>query len=207
MTFRLTDLKKRRDGFTLLEVVIVLFIAAMVLTAVHTIANGTLTLADDVTRAQRSDAREQAFTTFCERLFAGLPPTAVLNLKTTQDGGQYLCDVELNGVASPFDGMPDRAVHLFTEPVPGGGVRMRLSCRQAGDGASEVSVILFDALATCEWRAFDPATGQWTHLWSESLDENVQRVHPSMLELVLTHAGGEHRRQVFWVAQSVPSSL
>ncbi len=202
-----TDFKKRRCGFTLLEVVIVLFIAALVLTAVHSIANGTLVLADDVRRAQRGDAREQAFTTFCEHLFAGLPPSAAINIKTTQEGGQYLCGVELHGVASPFDGMPGRAVNLFTEPVPGGGVRLRLSCRQTGNGDAEVSVVLFDALASCEWRAFDPATGQWTHLWSESLDENVQRVHPSMVELVLTRAGGEHRRRVFWVAQNEPPSL
>ena len=52
----------RARAFTLLEVIIVLAITALVLGAVYSLAQGTLMLADDVRRAERRDARMQAFT-------------------------------------------------------------------------------------------------------------------------------------------------
>lgn len=195
---------RARAGFTLLEVVIVLFIVALVLAAVHSIAQGAVTLADDVRRAQRLGARQQAFTTFGERLFAELPPTAALNVKTTQDGGQYLSGVELYGVPSPFNGMPDMVVRLFTESVPGGGVRMLLSCGKMKQALPFVTVLLFDDLAACEWRVFDPNTRQWTTQWKEPLEENTPQVHPTMVELVMTTTGGDRRRHVFWI---VPNEM
>lgn len=194
--------KDDRSGFTLLEVVIVLFIVALVLAAVHSIAQGAVTLADDVRRAQRRDARQQAFTTFGERLFVELPATAALNVKTTQDGGQYLSAVELHGVPSPFNGMPDMRVRLFTEAVPGGGMRLLLSCEEMKQTRSSGPVVLFDDLGSCEWRVLDPASRQWTTQWAEPLEENTTKVHPTMVELVMTTTSDERRRHVFWIAPS-----
>jgi len=193
-----------RRGFTLLEVVIVLFIVALVLAAVHSIAQGAITLADDVSRAQRRDARQQAFTTFGERLFAELPATSALNVKTTQDGGQYLSGVELHGVPSPFNGMPDMVVSLFTEAAPGGGVRLLLSSRKKNQEQEPVPVVLFDDLGTCEWRVFDPYTRQWATLWTEPLEENARHVHPLLAEVVMTGLDGLTARRVFWITPSEP---
>jgi prepilin-type N-terminal cleavage/methylation domain-containing protein len=198
---------RRRGGFTLLEVVIVLFIVALVLAAVHSIAQCAVTLADDVRRAQRRDARQQAFTTFGARLFAALPPTAALNMKTTQDGGQYLSGVELHGVPSPFNGMPDMVVSLFTEAAPGGGVRMLLTCREKKQEQEPARVVLFDDLGACEWRVFDPNTRQWATLWAEPLEENAPHVHPLLIEVVMTGGDGMSARRVFWIAPSEPPSL
>ena len=192
--------KDGRSGFTLLEVVIVLFIVALVLAAVHSIAQGALTLADDVRRAQRRDARQQAFTTFGERLFAELPPSAALNMKTTQVGGQYLSSVELHDVPSPFNGMPDMVVTLFTKPVPGGAVRMLLTCREKKQELEPAAVVLFDDLASCEWRVFDPNTRQWATLWTEPLEENARHAHPLLIEVMMTRVDGQSARRVFWIA-------
>ncbi|MDP1588069.1 MAG: type II secretion system protein GspJ, partial [Prosthecobacter sp.] len=200
-------LVRARAGFTLLEVVIVLFIVSLVLAAVHSIAQGTITLADDVRRAQRRDARQQAFTTFGERLFAELPPTAALNVKTTQDGGQYLSGVELHGVPSPFNGMPDMVVNLFTEPAPGGGVRMLLTCREKKQEQEPARVVLFDDLGACEWRVFDPNTRQWATLWTEPQEENARHVHPLLIEVMLTGVDGQSARRVFWIAPSEPAMV
>jgi prepilin-type N-terminal cleavage/methylation domain-containing protein len=199
--------KDDRSGFTLLEVIIVLFIVALVLAAVHSIAHGAVTLADDVRRAQRRDARQQAFTTFGERLFVELPPTAALNVKTTQDGGQYLSAVELHGVPSPFNGMPDMRVRLFTEAVPGGGMRLLLSCEEMKQTWSSVTVVLFDDLGACEWRVLDPASRQWTTQWAEPLEENARHVHPLLIEVVLTGFDGMSARRVFWIAPNEQPSF
>lgn len=198
-------------GFSLLELIIVLLIVALVLGAVHAVANGTITLADDVRKAQQRDGREQAFVTFGERLFAALPVTAALNLKTTQEGGDYLTALELHGVPSPFNGAPDFVVTLFTETMPGGGLRLMLGLRpveKEGQPQSQPvpqsQVMLFENLAACEWRAFDPRTRQWATLWVEPLEAGAQRAHPLLIEMVTTSTGGAQSRRVFWVAPNTP---
>ncbi len=183
----------RAPAFTLLEVIIVLAITAMMLGGGYSLAQGTLSLADDLRRAERRDARMQAFTTFCEHLLAELPATAMLNLKTTQERGQYLTRLELEHVRSPFDEELDCRVTLFTEVQPGGGLRLMLTCHSA---ANDSSVVLFEELAQCEWRVLQPTTQQWVPFWAE---DNPGGSHPKLMKLRLIHAGGDPTEQVFWV--------
>jgi prepilin-type N-terminal cleavage/methylation domain-containing protein len=157
----------RAPAFTLLEVIVVLAITVMVLSGVYSLAQGTLTLADDVRRAERRDARTQAFITFCEHLLAGLPPTATLNLTTTHEQGQYLTRLELENVPSPLDGAPGCLVTLYTETAIGGGMRLNLSCSKLPDKKQNLIVTLFDNLNQCEWRVFDASTRQWASVWTE----------------------------------------
>ncbi|WP_395732587.1 type II secretion system protein [Prosthecobacter sp.] len=182
----------RAKAFTLLEVIIVLAITALVLGAVYSLAQGTLLLADDVRRAERRDARMQAFTTFCEHLLAELPATALLNVSTTEEHGQYLTRLELEHVRSPFDETPDCKVALFTQGKPGGGVRLMLSSQSA---EREISVVLFDELTQCEWSVLQPATQQWAPFWTEK----SPGVKPKLMKLVMAQAGGEAAEQVFWI--------
>lgn len=194
-------------GFTLLEMVIVLLITGMVLGAVYTITQGTLTLADEARRAQRRDTREQAFTAFGERLFASLGATTSLNMKASESGGEYLGFLELRRVPSPFDGAPDRIVTLFGEAAPGGGVRLMLGVRLKDDDEDRVKVVLMEDIATCEWRAYDPATRQWATKWVEPVEESSQHVHPPLIELSTTSLGGEVSRRVFWLAPNTPPTI
>ena len=182
----------RAEAFTLLEVIIVLAITALVLGAVYSLAQGTLTLADDVRRAERRDARMQAFTTFCEHLLAELPSTATLDLTTTEEHGEYLTRLELEHVRSPFDETPDCTVALFTQAQPGGGVRLLLSCHSE---EQESSVVLFEDLAQCEWRALQPTTQQWASFWSAEAGNGK----PKLMKLILTQAGADTQERVLWV--------
>ncbi|MEZ5385143.1 MAG: prepilin-type N-terminal cleavage/methylation domain-containing protein [Prosthecobacter sp.] len=211
MNFRQKQHHAAKAGFSLLELVIVLLIVALVLSAVYTIASGTITLADDVRKAQQRDGREQAFVSFGDRLFAALPVSAALNLKTSQDGGDYLTELELHGVPSPFNGAPDFIVTLFTETAPGGGLRLMLGLRPAEkegqpltEPAQQSKFMLFENLASCEWRAFDPRTLQWTTVWVEPREVNARRIHPVLIEMVTSSTGGAHSRRVFWVAPNTP---
>ncbi|MBN8422581.1 MAG: prepilin-type N-terminal cleavage/methylation domain-containing protein [Verrucomicrobia bacterium] len=185
----------RAKAFTLLEVIIVLAITALVLGAVYSLAQGTLTLADDVRRAERRDARMQAFTTFCEHLLAELPATALLNVSTTEEHGQYLTRLELEHVRSPFDETPDCRVTLFTQGKPGGGVRLMLSCQST---ERESSVVLFEELTQCEWSVLQPATQQWAPFWSDG------RTHPKLMKLMMAQAGGDATERVFWIVPVEP---
>jgi prepilin-type N-terminal cleavage/methylation domain-containing protein len=191
------------SGFTLLEIVVVLAIVALVLSAVYSLASGTLTLADDVQRARRRDSREQAFTTFCEHLMVELPATAALNLKTTQEGGQYLSTLELEHVPSPFDGTPDCKLTLFTEALAGGGVRLMVSVQKKGKDQPEIRMMLFENLTECGWRVFDTGSGQWTTVWNEDTNQTVPHEHPLLLEWSASQ-GVEKQRRVFWITPNEP---
>jgi prepilin-type N-terminal cleavage/methylation domain-containing protein len=193
------------SGFTLLEVVVVLVIVALVLSAVYSLASGTLTLADDVQRGQRRDSREQAFATFCEHLMMELPSTAALNLKTTQEGGLYLCALELEPVPSPFDATPDCKLTLFTEAMTGGGLRLMLSVQKSNREQPEIRVMLFENLTECGWRVFDTGSEHWTTVWNEDTDQAGLHLHPQMLEWSATR-GAEKQRRVFWIPPDEPVS-
>ena len=192
----------RARAFTLLEVIVVLAITALVLSAVYTIAQGTLTLADDVRRAERRDTRTQAFTTYCEHLMTSLPATATLNLITTQEHGEYLTRLELQHVRSPFDNTPDCEVTLFTQGRPGGGLRLLLTCQPSSHAQAMASVVLFDDLLQCEWRVFDPTAKQWTTLWKEDTEAATPAVHPHppLLKVVMNSSVAEPHEHVFWIA-------
>lgn len=179
---------------------IVMTITALILTAVHSLVQGTLTLADTISRAQRQDSRQHAFTAFCDRLLFSLPASAALNLKTTGTSGQYVASLELYNVPSPFDGLPGRVVTLYTEPAPGGSLQMKLDCRKIEDKDPYASVVLFEDLGSCEWRVYSPALRQWTGVWTEPVEEGAQRLHPPLLELLMNAPGSGDTRRVFWIA-------
>jgi prepilin-type N-terminal cleavage/methylation domain-containing protein len=166
----------RARGFTLLEMLIVLFITALLLSAMYSIADGTITLADDIQKNQRREHRLYAYIDYCQHLFTDLPATAALNIQTTQDGGSYLSTLEVQNISSPFDGAPQQIVTLKTTSLAGGSMRMTLSTQRMPDPKNPAarpgavtSAVLFDRLAQCEWRAYDIASSQWSNTWREQL--------------------------------------
>ncbi|MFO1483006.1 MAG: prepilin-type N-terminal cleavage/methylation domain-containing protein [Verrucomicrobiaceae bacterium] len=233
---------RHSSGFTLLEVVVVLFIVAMLLSVMFSISKGTMTLADDIQRHQRRENRLHAYIDFCEHLFFDLPATATLNMATKQEGGAYLSTLEFQNVSSPFDGTPGQVVTLFTEAQTGGGLRLVVTCKKMPDPqnpqapraeSAGIRVVLFDSLAKCEWRAFDPASNEWATLWREQLPTTLappvpvpvsgnpaspspaptapgvapvvpRNLHPPLLELTMAVGIDDVRRWVFWVPPSDP---
>ena len=183
-----------------MEMMVVLFIMALVLGAVHSITQGTLLLADDISRAQRQDSRQHALTAFCDRLFFSLPASAALNLKTTGSGGQYLASLELFNVPSPFDGLPGQVVTLYTESDDGGSLQLKLACRHMEEKEPYATMVLFENLGACEWRVYSTATRQWIGTWAEPVEENAMRIHPPLLELTMNAPGIGTTRRTFWIA-------
>lgn len=190
--------RRRAQAFTLLEVVIVLFIVALLLSAVYSIARGALTLADDIQRHERREARQQALTVFCERLLAEVPASAALNVRTTQEDGRYLSSLELQNMRSPFDGSPGWIVSMQTEIAAGGSLRLVLVCRQPQHADRAHRVLLLDDLSACAWHVFDPASRQWTGMWQG-------HSRPPLLELILAQGVDTPRRRVFWLPPFEPA--
>lgn len=230
----------RARGFTLLEMLIVLFITALLLSAMFSVAAGTITLADDIQKDQRRQHRQYAYIDFCQHLLSDLPATTALNLLTTQEGSSYLSALELQNVRSPFDGAPQQIVTLKTISLAGGDMRMILTTQRMPDPQKPgsqpgpvTSVVLFDNVSQCEWRAYDIASNQWTNLWREQLPTLLtmppqappsgtpsaapptpttpltqmpllaRSAHPLMLELTLATGIDSPRRWVFWIPPSV----
>jgi prepilin-type N-terminal cleavage/methylation domain-containing protein len=235
-----TQRHSRTSGFTLLEMLIVLFITALLLSAMFSVAGGTITLADDIQKDQRREHRQHAYIDFCQHLLTDLPATTALNLQTTQEGSSYLSALELQNVRSPFDGTPQQVVTLKTISLTGGDMRMILTTQRMPDPQKPgsqpgpvTSVVLFDNVAQCEWRAYDIASNQWTNLWREQLPTlltmppqapptgapstngtttpppltqmplSIRSAHPLMLELTLATGIDSPRRWVFWIPPSV----
>ncbi len=172
----------RPRGFTLLEMLIVLFITALIMSAMYSVADGTILLADDIQKNQRREHRLYAYIDYCQHLFSDLPATAALNIQTTQDGSSYLSTLELQNVSSPFDGSPQQIVTLKTISLAGGGMRMIVTTQRIPDPQKPTdppgpvtSAVLLDNLIQCEWRAYDMASNQWASTWREQL--------PSMLTM------------------------
>ncbi|MDI1314389.1 prepilin-type N-terminal cleavage/methylation domain-containing protein [Prosthecobacter sp.] len=201
--------QQQAQAFTLLEVVIVLFIVALLLSAVYSITQGTLTLADDIQRHERREARQHALINFCERLLAEVPANAALNVRTTQENGQYLTSVELQNVRSPFDGSQGWIVTMQTEIAAGGSLRLVLICHQPQHEDRACRVSLLEDLTLCEWRVFDPTSKQWTGMWQEQTSAaptvQMSNAHPPLLELVLAQGMDAPRRQVFWLPPFEPT--
>lgn len=220
-----------RSGFTLLELVVVMALCVAVITAVYSIVQGSLTLAEETRRSQERDTRHQAFVQFMERLLRNLPTTTSLTLKTTQDGGKYLTRLELHHVASPFSGDPQGILRLFSEPVPGGGVLLKLSWQKTlADSAQVIGVTLFEGLSSCECRVFDPASRKWATLWNVSppgaigiatapqadIPETPAQPQPMpaehlgrplALEFQLRHGDGSTASWFFWISPTTPVTL
>lgn len=186
-------------GFTLLEMIVVLALCALVLTAVYSISQGTLTLADELRRAQNRDTRRQALVMFCERLFRNLPASASLNVSTTQEHGQHLMTLELQNVPSPFDGSPKCLLRMNSETLAGGGMRLRLACHPSGAPQPRIESVLLDDLTLCEWRVLDPSGQRWTSVWSEDAKPESHHSHPLLISLRLRQGMDDHTFH-FWIA-------
>ncbi|MDB6004935.1 MAG: hypothetical protein JWR15_1922 [Prosthecobacter sp.] len=166
----------RARGFTLLEMLIVLFITALIMSAMYSVADGTILLADDIQKNQRREHRLYAYIDYCQHLFSDLPASAALNIQTKQDDSGYLSTLEVQNVSSPFDGSPQQIVTLKTVSVAGGGMRMMITTQRMPDPQKPteppgpvMSAVLLDSLIQCEWRAYDVASNQWASIWREQI--------------------------------------
>lgn len=197
-----------RRAFTLLEMVLAMAAFALLLSAIFSLANGTIELSADLSYAQERAVLRQNFIDFLRRSLRTLPGDAEVRLKIRQSGSSYLPTINIvNGGTSLSPGEalpPDTSIELFAEERPGGYLRVSLRyldeeqtalMRQNQDprlSRDQITIPLLDDVARFEWRFFDTRTDNWEKIWEEGR-------RPLLCELNLKLDDGEETRAVFWV--------
>lgn len=207
--------RRRRRGFTLLEMVLALALFAILSGMIFGVATQTMSLISDVVEDQNQASTETAFFELLDRQFASLPGNARLELVTEDSGAQYLSDLTIQNVPMTFNwgGTEQiaRAVQLSTVRRRSGFLDIVLryyenpildETSEVGDPAGPLDnepfaeVVLLEGIYIFEWRVLDARTMEWQYEWD--LGGRLP------LELELTFVvnpaeAAEPIRHVFWI--------
>lgn len=211
-----------QQGFTLLEMVLVMFIVSLLVTAVFGIVNSVTQLTHGMETEQQREGRVHGFFELCDRTLRNLPVSAMVRLRNQQAGNRLLSQLTLVGAPSPISATTSGVITLETEEAPDGYLRVVMRVMNAtqaaawekGEAQTGLRLPLLDNVATMEWRFFDPRSGEWSSLWNEKIDFPVSTgaveessaptifagaVRPGIVELKITLGSEPPQRWVFWV--------
>ena len=203
----------RRSGFTLLEVVMAMFLMTLLIGMVFGIARSSLTLGNLVVKSENEEMLHQAFFELLGKRFSALPGNTRFDLQVQNTSGQYLSDLTLQNVPLSFTwgGQPRiaKAVQLSTVRRRSGflSIVLRYYENEILEGSAAVesgkSVIdnkpfaeveLVKDVAYFEWRVLDGTSMEWQYDW------DIQGRLPLQLELTLAFGDkGEEMRHIFWI--------
>jgi type II secretory pathway component PulJ len=166
-------------GFTLLEIILAMFVLVLLVTGIFAIVGGTTQLADEMERAHERDARVHSFAQFCERTLRNLPANAQVRMRVKQSGNQYLGELALKNAPSPIGGTGANGMTIIrTEQATDGYLRVVLemltneeaAARELGKGeAAKQRLLLLENVAKCEWKFFNPVSLEWEPVWNDKL--------------------------------------
>ena len=176
--FNASRSRRLRRGFTLLEMMVVMFVLTLLLGAIFGIVRGTVQLTDEMTIEQNKDARLHGFAQFCERTFRNLPAQSMTRLRVKQEGNHYLSQLAFRDTAAVFSGQSSGGNGLMileTEESPGGYLQvvLRMMNREEaiawerGDSKVGTRLVLLENVASLEWKMFNPKSDQWEPVWNE----------------------------------------
>lgn len=207
----------RRDGFTLLELVIALFLIALLVGMVFSTARSSLVLGNNVIQTQNEEMLHQAFFDLFEKRFSTLPGNTRMKLAVTDAGSHYLSDLTLQNIPLSFTwGGAERtakAVRLSTVKRRSGFLDIVLSYFEneiiendssSASGTSFKStavpekpfaeIVLLTDVAYFEWRVLDGRTVEYQYDW------DLPGRLPLQMELTCAFGTqGEEIRQIFWI--------
>lgn len=200
----------RRNGFTLLELVIAMGILAMLVGMIFGSATANLQLSNDVVRKQNEESAKNAFFTLLANRFGTLPGNTRMELTWEDAGNHYLSDLTLQNVPLAFtwggtekvakavqistvarrDNYLDIVLRYYENEI------LEDSDNVNVDEAAEpfAEVVLLEDVRTFEWRVLDGRTMEWQEDW-----DLVGRL-PLQMELTIAFgAQGRFIRQIFWI--------
>lgn len=201
---------QRRNGFTLLELVIAMGILAMLVGMIFGSATANLQLSNDVVRKQNEESAKNAFFTLLANRFGTLPGNTRMELTWEDAGNHYLSDLTLQNVPLAFtwggtekvakavqistvarrDNYLDIVLRYYENEI------LEDSDNVNVDEAAEpfAEVVLLEDVRTFEWRVLDGRTMEWQEDW-----DLVGRL-PLQMELTIAFgAQGRFIRQIFWI--------
>ena len=204
----------RKNGFTLLELVLAMLLLTLLVGMVFGTARQSLALGNSVVESQNREMLDQAFFEFLSQRFASLPGNTRFDMKVTDSGKQYLSDLTLQNVPLGFTwGGTEKiakAIQLSTVRKRSGFLDIVLryyenevleeSDAETNESTSVVDnepfaeVVLLQDVRFFEWRLLDGRSMEWQYDW------DLQGRLPLQAELVMAiGAQGDEIRQVFWI--------
>lgn len=206
----------RRQGFTLLEMLVALSAFVMLMGGIFAIAQGTMELGNDLSASQERSQIRQNFIEFLRRSFRSLPGEAEVRLSVKQKGGSYVPTMNfVNGGSSFTPGLslpPDTSVDVYAEERPGGYLRVMIrvldkkqtqalrSNQNVSYTRDQITLPLLDNVSRFEWRFFDHSTNRWENNWKQGR-------RPLLAEMNLRLDDGFETRVVFWLPPLVPNAV
>jgi prepilin-type N-terminal cleavage/methylation domain-containing protein len=166
----------RAGGFTLMEMMMVMLITSMLVSAVFGIVTAVTQLTHSLTTSQQRESRTHAFIELCSRSLRSLPPNAMVRLRTKQDEGHYITQLALADAPSPLSASAGPFTVLETEVTREG--YLRLVVRSIPDDqvlAWEMGqdvgtrLVLMENVRMLEWLVFNPETQQLQSVWNEGM--------------------------------------
>jgi prepilin-type N-terminal cleavage/methylation domain-containing protein len=209
---KLSPVRPRRSGFTLLELVMAMAILSLIVGMVFGTARTSLALGNTIVKSQNEEMLHQAFFELLSQRFSALPGNTRFELTVEDSGSHYLSDLTLQNVPMSFTwGGEDRiakAVQISTVKRRSGylDVVLRyyeneiLEGSESSFGSSALpeepfaEILLIEDVAFFEWRVLDGRSMEWQFDWE------IQGRLPLQIELTMAiGAQGEEIRQIFWV--------
>ena len=183
---RSSGVRRRRaeeGGFTLMEMMMVMLITALLVSAVFGMVNAVTQLTHSLTTSQQRESRTHAFIELCSRTLRSLPPNAMVRLRTKEDGGHYITQLALADAPSPLSTSAGPFTVLETEVTPSG--YLRLVVRSIPDdlvlawemGQENIGtrLVLLENVRMLEWLVFNPDTRQLQSVWNEGMPLTAMR--------------------------------
>ncbi|RBP35342.1 prepilin-type N-terminal cleavage/methylation domain-containing protein [Roseimicrobium gellanilyticum] len=175
--------RRSGNGFTLLEMIMVLLITSMLISAVFGIVNAVTILTHDLTTSQQRESRTHAFVELCARSLRSLPADAMLRLRTRQDGGLYTTQLALADAPSPLSASAGPFTVLETEVTSEGYLRLvvrsipedQVLAWEMGESTVGTRLVLLENVRMLEWLVFNPTTLQWQTVWNERMPLTAMR--------------------------------
>lgn len=203
----------RKQGFTMLELVLAIALLGMLVGMVMSTANTSLQLGNTVVSTQNEEMMHQAFIEFLDQRFTTLPGNTRFDVKVEDSGSQYLSTVTLQNVPLGFTwGGQERvakAVELTTVKRRSGLLGIVLNYYEneilENSAATDqtlsalskepfAQVTLLEDVRYFEWRFLDGTNLEWRYDW------DLQGRMPLQIELVMAFgAQGKEIRQIFWL--------
>jgi prepilin-type N-terminal cleavage/methylation domain-containing protein len=207
----------RRNGFTLIELVLALLLIALLIGMVFSTARSSLVLGNNVVKTQNEEMLHQAFFDFLENRISALPGNTRMELIATDSGSHYLSDLTLQNVPLSFtwggEERTAKSIRLSTVKRRSGFLDIVLSyyeneiiepdaattngsafASSAVDEKPFAEIILLTDVAYFEWRVLDGRTMEYQYDW------DIAGRLPLQMELICAFgADGGENRQVFWI--------
>jgi prepilin-type N-terminal cleavage/methylation domain-containing protein len=202
--------RARRSAFTLIEVVIALFIMATLATMLYGIVGGSLRATSTLVEQQNVTEEMRGFVDLSRRTLRMLPPDASIDSTPREENGSYYSSITLQEATLPYDWLVGRGALtnlMFTTRAQVGGlsqIGLLLPARQ-DDSGNDIDTPLDDRwlplvnnVLQVTWRYFD-GNGQ---VWQDEWHDRNRR--PTLIEMSLQPSFPTNViRTVFYVPPSV----